>query len=61
VINAGGAIGLVGLKQLGWNEAQLDAGLAQIGETLREIYRRAESGGTSTAAAADAVADERLG
>lgn len=61
VINAGGAIGLVGLEQLGWNGAELDAGLAQIGETLREIYRRAESEGISTAAAADAVADERLG
>ena len=61
VINAGGSIAVVGLEQLGWNEAELEAGLAQIGETLRAIYRRAESDGTSTAAAADAVADERLG
>jgi leucine dehydrogenase len=61
VINAGGAIGLVGVEQLGWTRAELDAGLARIGETLREIFRRAESDGTSTADAADAVADARLG
>jgi leucine dehydrogenase len=60
VINAGGAIGLVGVEQLGWSEPELDAGLAQIGDTLREILRRADAEGISTAAAADSVADERL-
>jgi len=60
VINAGGAIGTVGLEQLGWSRAELDAGLAQIGQTLRDIFRKADVHGTSTAAAADAVADERL-
>jgi leucine dehydrogenase len=60
VINAGGAVGIVGLEQLGWNDADLHAGLARIGETLRDIYRRADAQGTSTAGAADALADDRL-
>lgn len=60
VINAGGAIALVGLEQLGWSESQLEGALSRIGDTLSDIYRRAEAAGVSTAAAADALADERL-
>ena len=60
VINAGGAIALVGLEQLGWSKSDLDAALARIGETLREIYQRADERGISTAAAADVLAEERL-
>jgi glutamate dehydrogenase/leucine dehydrogenase len=60
VINGGGAIALVGLEQLGWSKAELDAALEQIGDTLRQIYIRADEQGISTAAASDAVADERL-
>jgi leucine dehydrogenase len=60
VINGGGAIALVGLEQLGWSSAQLDAALEQIGHTLRQIYERADADGISTAAASDALADERL-
>ena len=60
VINGGGAIALVGLEQLGWNTRELDAALERIGSTLRQIYERAEERGVSTAAAADALADERL-
>lgn len=60
VINGGGAIALVGLEQLGWNTRELDTALERIGATLRQIYRRAEERGVSTAAAADALADERL-
>jgi leucine dehydrogenase len=60
VINAGGAIAIVGLEQLGWSGAELDAALAGIGETLRRVYELAEAQGVSTAAAADAVAAERL-
>jgi leucine dehydrogenase len=61
VINAGGAIALVGLEQLGWSESVVEAALARIGETLKAVYRRSEELGVSTAAAADALADERLG
>ena len=60
VINAGGAIAIVGLEQLGWSGAELDAALAGIGETLRRVYELAEAQGASTAAAADALAAERL-
>ena len=60
VINGGGALALVGLEQLGWSSAELDAALEQIGHTLRQIYERADAEGISTAAASDALADERL-
>jgi leucine dehydrogenase len=60
VINGGGAIALVGLEQLGWSKSQLDTALARIGETLREIYERADAQGISTAAAADLLAEDRL-
>ena len=60
VINAGGAIAIVGLEQLGWRRSELDAALARIGETLREVYERADAQGISTAAAADVLADDRL-
>jgi leucine dehydrogenase len=60
VINAGGSIALVGLERLGWSEAEVDAALARIADTLRDVYRRSEREGISTAAAADALADERI-
>jgi leucine dehydrogenase len=60
VINGGGAIALVGFEQLGWSSAEVDAALEQIGRTLRQIYDRADAEEISTAAASDAVADERL-
>lgn len=60
VINAGGAIAIVGLEQLGWSKSELDAALARIGETLRQIYHRADARGISTAAAADVLAEEQL-
>jgi leucine dehydrogenase len=59
VINAGGAIAIVGLEQLGWTSTDLDAALSGIGDTLGQIYDRAETLGISTAAAADVVAEER--
>jgi leucine dehydrogenase len=60
VINAGGALAIVALEQLGWSRDELDAALARIGDTLSEIYSRADAQGVSTAAAADAVVAERL-
>jgi leucine dehydrogenase len=60
VINAGGAIGVAGTEQLGWSADEVNAALARIGETLEQVYRRSEEEGISTAAAADAIADERL-
>jgi leucine dehydrogenase len=60
VINAGGAIAIVGLEQLGWSKSELDTALARIGETLRQIYERADARGISTATAADVLVEERL-
>jgi leucine dehydrogenase len=60
VINAGGAIGVAGAEQLGWSEDEVSAALARIGETLRDVYRRSAEQNISTAAAAEAIAEERL-
>jgi leucine dehydrogenase len=60
VINVGGALAIVALEQLGWNESEVDAALAKIGDTLRDVYERADARGIATAAAADLLADERL-
>ena len=60
VINAGGALSLFGLEQLGWSERELEAALYGIGETLRAIYARAEEEGLTTAEAADQLAAARL-
>ena len=60
VINAGGAIALYGLEQLGWGDAELAAALQRVGTTLREIYDRAEVEGITTAEAADQLAEARL-
>ena len=60
VINGGGAIALVGLEQLGWSTRELDQALERIGQTLLQIYERADELGVSTATAAEILADERL-
>ncbi len=60
VINSGGSLALVGLEQLGWTTDRLDTALEGIGLTLRAIFERADELGTSTAVAADALADARI-
>jgi leucine dehydrogenase len=60
VINAGGAVAIVGLEQLGWSDDDVESALARIGDTLREIYTRAEADGSTTAAAADKLVAARL-
>ncbi len=60
VINAGGAIAVVALEQLGWSDPEVDAALGRIGDTLLEVYSRSEEQDISTAAAADGLARERL-
>ena len=60
VINAGGAIAINFLELNGRSQADVDAALAKIGDTLTEIYARADTEGITTAAAADALAASRL-
>ncbi len=60
VINAGGAIHLIGYETLGWTPDQVEAHLAGIGDTLTEIYRRADTDGVSTETAAEQLAAVRL-
>ena len=60
VINAGGAIALFGLEHERWSQAELDAALARIGETLTTIYVQADEEQTTTAEAADRLAAARL-
>ena len=60
VVNGGGVIGVIGIEELGWSAAKLDAALAEIGARLTEVYRRSDAGGISTAAAADQLVAERL-
>jgi leucine dehydrogenase len=60
VINAGGAIAINYLELNNRSQADVDAALERIGETLTEIYERAERDGITTAVAADALAAARL-
>ena len=60
VINAGGATAINFLELNGRSQADVDAALAKIGDTLTEIYARADTEGITTAAAADALAASRL-
>jgi leucine dehydrogenase len=60
VINAGGAIAINFLELNSRTQAEVDAALAKIGDTLTEIYARADAEGITTAAAADALAASRL-
>jgi leucine dehydrogenase len=60
VINAGGVLNSLGSELLGWTREQIEARLAGIGDTLEEIYARAEAEGITTEAAAEHIARTRL-
>jgi leucine dehydrogenase len=60
VINAGGALHGVGVELLAWDDERLAQELERIGDTLLEIYDRAERDGASTDTAAMQLAEERL-
>ena len=60
VVNAGGVLQLLGLEELGWDEAELERRLAGIGETLRGLYRDAAREGGTPAAAAERLVARRL-
>jgi leucine dehydrogenase len=60
VINAGGVIHAWGVESLGWDDATVEERLAGIGDSLNEIYGRAEQDGITTEAAAERLARSRL-
>jgi len=60
VVNAGGMIHLASLEMLGEDVTARDERLRGIGDTLAEVFALAERRGISTAAAADAIVEERL-
>ena len=60
VINAGGVLNSLGAEHLGWSPEQIEARLVAIGDTLAEIYSRADAEGITTEAAAERLARGRL-
>jgi leucine dehydrogenase len=60
VINAGGVLYALGLEHLGWTRETVEERHVGIGDTLSEIYGRAEEEGITTEAAAVRLARARL-
>jgi leucine dehydrogenase len=60
VINAGGVLHGGGIEELHWTRAELDARLEGIGDSVYEIFKRAQSDGISTDAAARRIALDRI-
>jgi len=60
VINAGGVLNSLGSEHLGWTREQIEDRLAGIGDTLEEIYAKAEAEAITTEAAAEQLARSRL-
>ncbi|HSS62181.1 MAG TPA: Glu/Leu/Phe/Val dehydrogenase dimerization domain-containing protein [Candidatus Limnocylindrales bacterium] len=60
VINAGGVLHGGGLEELHWTRDVLDAKLAGIGDSVYQIFERAEHDGISTDAAARRIAVDRI-
>jgi leucine dehydrogenase len=61
VINAGGAMALLGIETMGWSYEQAEREVvAGIQRTLRQIFVTAKAEGITTEAAARRIAEERL-
>jgi glutamate dehydrogenase/leucine dehydrogenase len=60
VVSAGGIIQLIGLEDENWDEAQLEARLAGIGDTLRALFAEADAEAITPAEAADRLVRRRL-
>ena len=59
MINAGGVLYAWGTESLGWDADTVETRLAGIGDTLAEIYTRADADGLGTHAAAEDLARSR--
>ena len=60
VINAGGVLNSLGAEHLGWTREQIEERLVAIGDTLEQIYAKAEAEVITTEAAAEQLARSRL-
>jgi leucine dehydrogenase len=60
VINAGGAIGIIGMELLGLDDDALEDRLVGIGRTLSTVFDSARRHGVTTADAAERLAAERI-
>lgn len=60
VANAGGVLHGGGLEVLGWTHDEVERRLEGIGDTLRDLFARAERDGVTTLEAAESLAHERL-
>jgi leucine dehydrogenase len=60
VINAGGAIGIVGLESMGWSKKKADEQVISIQKTLRRIFKMAQTEEITTDEAARRIAESRL-
>ena len=61
VVNAGGVLHLAGYERLGWTPEQMSERLAGIGDTLAQVFAAADLDGVTPDAAADRMANERIG
>jgi leucine dehydrogenase len=61
VVNAGGGIHLFGTEVMGWSRAEIEARLAAIADTLREVFALAAQSGLTTVEAAIRLARFRTG
>jgi leucine dehydrogenase len=59
VINGGGIIRVAG-QIFNWRDADIEARVLAIADTLTEIFRRADVESVSTAVVADRMAEERM-
>jgi len=59
VINGGGIIRVAG-QIFDWKDADIEARVLKIADTLTEIFRRADNEGVTTAIVADRMAEERM-
>ena len=60
LVNAGGAIAITGMEELGWTREQADERVRSIGETLGRVLDLADEKRISTDASARLLAERRL-
>jgi glutamate dehydrogenase/leucine dehydrogenase len=60
VASLGGALATTGIEALGWSRERADEEVRRIGDTLREVFARAEAEGVTPEEAARRRARERI-